>query len=50
MRVAALSSKIPKRLLQKWQKNTGLGGLSERPQIVKWRTISWKKMVKEIEW
>lgn len=50
MRVAALSSKIPKQLLQKWQKNTGIGGLLEIPQIVKWRTNSRKKRVKEIEW
>lgn len=49
MRVTALSSKIPKRLLQKWQKNTGIGGLLERPQIVKWGT-NRKKRVKEIEW
>lgn len=50
MRVPALSFKIPKRLLQKWQKNTGIGGLLERPQIVKWGTNSRKKRVKEIEW
>jgi hypothetical protein len=39
--------KIPKWLLPKWQENTGIKGLLERPRVAKWRTNGKEKRERE---